>query len=138
MTFRHNAIAQGHDNVGGLTNIETIVVDGIPFGVVEDLGLYRAGVQVVRGDGKTAVVGHPSVRWLTGGITVAQWYYLYNTLLSAKYSGDVTITTLLDNPGTAVNCNAILSLRNVSEYVSRQGIWLLDFEFDFSRVEVIT
>lgn len=138
MAFRHNAIAQGHNNVAGLTNIENIIVDSIPFGVVEDLGLYREGVQVVRGDGQTATFGHPSIRWVTGGITIAQWHYLYNTLLSGSYSGDVTITSLLNNPTTAVNCNAILSLRNVSEYVSRQGIWLVDFEFDFSRVEVIT
>lgn len=140
MTLRQNSVAIGHNNVGGLVNIENIVVDNIPFGVVQDMGNYRAGQEFLRGNGGIGFSGAPSIEWTypDGGITLPQYYYIYNTLLVNSFTGLLTIRTTLLNPATYVNCNVRMNLRQIAEYLPYESGWLRSFRWEFTQIEVIT
>lgn len=106
-TFQQNQIASGNDNAAGLTNIETIAVDGQRFAPVDDLGKWRGGNMVYR-NGLLIPQGYASTSWVSGSITLEQWYYLYHTILSDAVSGPVTIRTRKYDPAAYANYNAIL------------------------------
>ncbi|KKK80261.1 hypothetical protein LCGC14_2825260 [marine sediment metagenome] len=91
--FNDNQIAKGHDNYSGLGNIELILVDRDYLPRVHDFPFYREGVDRVTGDGITRGDGNDTTQWLSNGITDAQWWYLYTSILGGAHSGKVTFKT---------------------------------------------
>lgn len=109
-TFQSNQIAIGHNNTAGLTNIEAIAVDGIYFVVQDDLGKWNFGADVLYGNGINGTQGFQSTRWVSGVITLAQYAYIYNTILVGALSGLVTIRTRQLSATTYANYNATLTI----------------------------
>lgn len=106
---------------------------GVRFRSVDDLGKWNEGVDTIRGDGLIVPQGQASFEWVSGYITLEQWYYLYNTILSNSRSGLVTVKTRLYNPASYSDCNATLYIGNppalqkgVNEYPN--------FRWQFTRV----
>lgn len=137
MPFQSNQIAAGHNATGSYTNIEALADStGRLFVPVDDLGKWTAGQQTLRGDGLVKEQGYASFNWVSGYITLEQWYKIYDDILNESLSGLVTAATRIYNPAVYVNVNATLTLppppseqKGVNEY--RPFIWR------FTRVTVI-
>ncbi len=136
-TFQKNAIAAGHDNIAGLTNIETITVNSHYFQPVDDLDNWSDGAGTLRGsDGVTVPQGFASTAWNAGLITRDQWYYLYSNILGGNRSGKVTIKTQRYNPGFYVYCNANLDIGDPPTLQSRINEYA-PFIYRYSRLKIL-
>lgn len=141
--FNLNMIAKSHDNYAGLTNIELIKVDRSYFPRVIDYPLWRDGISRVDGDGIARDDGYSSTSWQTGGITFAQWWYLYTTILDGHRSGPVTIktrkwaypvnTTMSER---YVIANATLTLPPPPD-IDARPLGYPQFVYQFSRIEIL-
>ena len=138
MAEQTNMIAKGWDNYS-LTNIESITVSGNTFVVPADIGLWQEGQPFIGGDSIQRFTGYSACTWEMGAITMAQYNYIFNTLLSNKYSGKVTIRTRQFETGNYVICNAILTLPQRDGLSPRRvgKGWYGPFVWEFSRVEII-
>lgn len=141
--FNDNQIAKGHDNYSGLGNIELILVDRDYFPRVHDFPFYREGVDRVTGDGIIRGDGFSSTQWISNGITFAQWWYLYTSILGGARSGPVTIkarrwarpvnTTM---PELYIIANAILNIGAPPD-LTRAPLGYDQFIYNFSRFEIL-
>ena len=131
-------IAAGYNNYD-LTNIESITVDGNTFALSADIGLWQEGEPYIGGDSTQRFTGYSAAQWETAAITMAQYNYIFNTLLINKYSGKVTIRTRQFETGNYVIANAILTLPQRGGLTpARTGKgWYRDFVWEFTRVEII-
>jgi len=103
-------IAAGYNvALGSLTNIESITVAGYKFRAPQVYGTYNPGDYRYRGDGTVYQAGYASVVWKFGALTRGQYEYLRDTILSAAYSGKVTIYTRL-GAATYTRMNAVMVL----------------------------
>lgn len=117
MPVYDNRIGAGHNlPLGSLANIETIQPTGdVNFYPPESYGNYDPGVAKYRTDAHVAFSGFNKTVWRwRGKITRKQARYLQDTYCGGGYSGDVTIYTELDNPGTYVRCNAVMNLTKLT------------------------
>jgi len=141
--FNDNQIAKGNDNYSGLGNIELILVDRDYFPRVHDFPLFREGVDRVTGDGITLGDGFSSSQWLSNGITFAQWWYLYTSILGGARSGKVTIkqrrwatpvnTTM---PELYIIANAVLDIGPPPD-LTLAPLGYDQFVYNFSRFEIL-
>jgi len=135
-TFQDNRIAVGHNNVAGLVNIESIAVEGRYFTVVDDVGKWNHGVDVLYGDGLAGTQGIASTTWVCGHITLAQYDYIYTTLLGGSISGRVTIRTCRHKANTYANYNAVLTIASPNKLNKRNGVFT-DFVWSFTGLTLI-
>ena len=141
--FNDNQIAKGHNNFAGLTNIELILVDRDYFLRVHDFPFYRKGQDRITGDGIIRGDGYDTTRWLANGITFAQWWYLYTTILGGSRSGNVTIktrhwavpmnTTMSER---YVIANAVLALGPPPD-IERAPLGYPQFVYNFSKISIL-
>ena len=102
-------------NVSVPTNVETITpTNGTRFYPPAITPFYSKGVLKLPLDGLDYWSGFEWVPWLFSRLTNVQWYYLFHTINSDRYRGQVTINTLTNNfttqTGTYVRKNAIMYL----------------------------
>ena len=139
--FQEHAIAAGHDNTASLSSgiIEDLSdANGIRFVPVEDIGFYNPGEPTIRSDTVIVPQGYASFKWKSGHITLAQYYYLYNTLLSGAMSGKVTVKTRKFDLSTYLNVNATLTLPWPDQLTKGSGGGeYVDFVWTFTRVTEI-
>ena len=138
--FNDNQIAKGHDNYSGLGNIELILVDRDYFPRVHDFPFYREGVDRVTGDGITRGAGNDTTQWLSNGITDAQWWYLYTSILGGARSGKVTFKTRrwaatvnTTMPELYIIANAILDIGAPPD-LNRAPLGYDQFVYNFSKI----
>ena len=141
--FNDNQIAKGHDNYSGLGNIELILVDRDYFPRVHDFPFYREGVDRVTGDGITRGDGNDTTQWLSNGITDAQWWYLYTSILGGARSGKVTFKTRrwaatvnTTMPELYIIANAILDIGAPPD-LNRAPLGYDQFVYNFSKISIL-
>ncbi|RMG82108.1 MAG: hypothetical protein D6712_15230 [Chloroflexi bacterium] len=135
MALTDNKIASGHNNTAGLTLIEELTdSDGVLFYPVNDRYQYQPGEFITRGDGIVIPIGLPTLQWQSH-LTLAQWDYIYTSLLGNTYSGTVTIRTRTTTD-TYANYNAILSITPPTDYDVLNG-WINNFIWQFTHLEAI-
>jgi len=136
-TLQHNKIAPGWDNIDGLVNIETIQAHEEYFKPVDDLGKWVDGTDVLRGDQRAQAQGGKSTAWVhSGGITVWQWLYIFQTILRGRRSNRVTIQTLRYDPDRYVIANATLSLPPAPQH-NKINTYYSPFRWSYTDVTVI-
>lgn len=113
MPYYQYAIADGHNNAAGLTNIESLSAGGKAFYPVVGVGTYDPGIREFRGNQTTSFNGSPSLNWVSS-LTWAQYEKVLNDycdLVNSEpsYSGLVTIRTRTTGSAYA-NFNAQLIL----------------------------
>jgi len=134
-TFENNELAFGHDNIAGLTNIETISVNSIYMSPVDDFGKWSQGNYVRDGAGNLQAQGYASTSWAAGYMTLPQWRYWFNWL-GGKRTGHVTLRTRRYEASYSVICNAVLDIGDPPSLL--KGITAyIPFTYRFSRVTVI-
>jgi hypothetical protein len=141
MAEQGNMIAAGWNNFN-LTNIENITVDSQKFTMTRDIGLWQEGQPYRDGVGIQRFTGYSAARWEHSYISMAQYNYIFNTILGNKYSGKVTIRTRKFWGGEYVIANAILTLPQRDEISisdnERVGKgYYAPFVWEFTRVEII-
>jgi hypothetical protein len=138
MAIQTNMIAAGWNNYS-LTNIESITVSSNTFVVPTDIGFWQEGQPYLQGNSIQNFTGYAACHWEMAAITMAQYDYIFNTLLSNKYSGKVTIRTRQFETGNYVICNAILTLPQRDGLTARRvgKGWYGPFVWEFTRVEII-
>lgn len=80
-----------------------------PFPAPQCLGFFDVGQRYVRGDALDGFNGYQTTSLFWAALTWNQYWYIYNTILSAAYSG---FTTQYIRIGfdTFVRCNAVMHL----------------------------
>lgn len=132
--FQLHAIAAGHDSTGSYAQIEAMEDStGRRFAPVDDLGKWNEGIDTLRGDGIQVPQGETSFTWVSGFLTLEQWYYLYHDLLSDSRSGLVTVKTRLYNPASYSDCNATLYIGNPPNLQKGTNEYPA-FRWEFSKV----
>lgn len=138
MTFQDYQLAAGHDNAGGLTNVETTIPASqqqtfLPQG----RGNFDEGVLRVRGDGLTYLTGFQAFSWPLDVLPYAQWDFMRTTYTTGgnSFSGKVTVRTRLID-GTYANFNALLHLPEPPDE-TKKFVALRDTEILFTRAVAI-
>lgn len=111
-------IAAGHNNAGGLTLITSLTdANGVKFLMPRGLPHRVRGERRFRLDGTVARVGTNTTRWVSAGMTLAQY-----ALVLSTYEGLVTVKLALTST-TFANYNATLWMpdENELEYVYLTG-----------------
>ena len=134
-TFSSCKVAQGFDNVPGLTNLETVAVGGLYFPTLEDYPHWDPGPTSRRGDGSIDDQGYASTYW-KGPITDEMWLYLFHDILGSSREGPVTIQTRRYKRDEWIICNARMNIgkRPSMRQVNR---WIPPFQATFTRLKVL-
>jgi len=134
-TFSSCKVAQGFDNIPGLTNLETVAVNGLYFPTLEDYPHWDPGATSRRGDGSIADQGYASTYW-NGPITDEMWLYLFHDILGSNREGPVTIQTRRYKRDEWIICNARMNIgkRPSMRQVNR---WIPPFQATFTRLKVL-
>ena len=136
-TFQDNQISAGHNNTGGLVNVEALQDSaGRYFNPVKDLLNFSLGQMTLRGDGRTVPTGQQSFKWQSNLLWLEQWNYLYVTLLSSNVSGLVTVRTRRFVAATYANYNATLYIGDPTAQAYEQG-YISNFVWEFTRVTAL-
>lgn len=110
MPFQQYAIAAGHNvALNMLTNIETILVDGVYFALVKGRGSFSQGNRLYDGSGGDYFDGYSVTTWLLDVLTYPRLDYLRTTYCAGAWDGPVTIYTTLGGD-TYYRRNAIMKL----------------------------
>ncbi len=135
-TFQNDQIAVGWNNAGNLANIEGITVSSHRFEALDDLSGYEQGAPYVDGDGITKYNGFVKVLWISGHVTLAQYWYIHDTILAGAFSAKVTVKTRTASLATYANYNAILTIPLPAEVEWVSGA-ITDFVWTFSRLTAL-
>jgi hypothetical protein len=116
-------IAAGHDNVAGLTTIETIIATGDtkPYHAPSAWFQNRPGRFRITLDQNRYVSGKKSSALLFTFFTKNQWYYWSQTYCGGGYTGNVTVQIEDRQPGTYLQFNAINYLPPQADGGNRLG-----------------
>lgn len=124
--FTEFSLAAGWNNAGSLVRIESITPSGDRSFVAPDgWSQFDLGVEKLRFDRLSTIVGFPATAWVWGGLTRKQYAYLVSTysLGGVSYRGKVTVRTIKADGQTYANYNAIIDIPKLSTETRRGGAY---------------